>query len=422
MKLKQDQSWNHRNEEAIRRGAEGARSEPVDLSPVSGVVSKMMSEGRAHRTHWLPARYLAVAGVGAALIGVALYPRPSSAAMSEVVDAVRQQRARFEEVYKPDKNGKLYVYLEHWGKPGKYAMRFTDDAMESRENGKLIYCYWNTNGIKYQRVDSGEGEGIDPVGVEEFGRFKLLRVLDAGPHLKRYVFNIRQDLIVDTTTNLPTQRVCYNNDGSVMEIHVYHFQDVDDSVFEPHIKPGVPYYNIPADRQAVNAMIAQPPQTVVVAGVKVKLHAVIVDMAGNVGALVSGGDPRGVSTPMQVVGLPEGMMMTPPSSTVLSQAPETPANRLTIGGQPARLEKVTFPPKVEIPDGFTLRIPVWRYDPSQPLINAGRKIGLDSKIVGWAEFKVNKVLRTEQVEKVLPDWAPPEGIAGTGTAKADSSK
>jgi len=300
------------HEEAIARGIEGARKGAVDLTPVPAVVTGMLAErpsGFAWRT---PLRLAAALAAAGALALVALYPRPSLAA---VLRAVRTQPARFEEVLKPDANGHFYVYFDQWGEGDKYANRMTDGSGETRADGHLVYNYWNFGGAHYQRVDTGQPVGIDSVGVEEFiSVFKLLRVENAGPHLERYEFNIHQDLLVDTTTNLPTERVVYNDDGTVMEIHRYRFfAHLDARIFEPDIKPGATFYDIPQDRRRLAAMVAEPPQRTTVAGVSVSLYAVIVGRGGRVGAIVSGGDPRGTTpAPLQIVGLPAGTTMPMP--------------------------------------------------------------------------------------------------------------
>lgn len=416
--MKQDQSWNHKNEAALRRGVEGARDEAVDMSPVSGVVSKMLSQGQSRRNVWVPARYVLIGGAAATCALVALYPRPSNATPLSVIDkAVRQQVARYEEVYKPDANGKMYRYMEQWGEPGKYALRFADDGMEIRQNGHVNYGYWKNS--NRQRIEAGPAEEIDPVGVAEYGQFKLLRVVSDGPHRLRYVFNIRQDLVVDTATNLPIERDVYNRDGSMMEVHVYHFyRDLDDAIFNPHVRPGVPLDNIIEDQHTLAAILSQPPQTAEVAGTKVRLYAVIVDHGGSVGAIIDGGDPRGTArAPMQVVGLPAGFAMSEPKYTAFAKL-QGAVNDLSVGGHPARLDKIVLPPLTSVPDNFTLRIPVWRYDPSLPLFDKGVRAGTDSRVIGWAEFKVNRVLRTEQVEKVMPNYQAPDAVQTASTVDA----
>ncbi|HTQ11357.1 MAG TPA: hypothetical protein VMI31_14930, partial [Fimbriimonadaceae bacterium] len=294
--MNRKQSWNP-DLEAIRRGVEGARSEPADPANAGAIVEKMIATPSSRKTWKVPARLATGFAAAAALAVVAFYPRSSDAApIGKVLAAVQQQLARSEEVLKPDQSGRLYVYFEQWGEGEKYADLFTDGSGELRSNGRLVYCYWNTHGVHYQRVDIGQSVGIDPVGIEAFSQFKLLRTEPAGPHLTRYVYGIHQDLIVDTRTDLPTERVVYNSDGSVMEIHRYHFyRHLPDSVFEPDVKPGVPFYNIPEDRRRLVAMVAEAPQKQVVAGTAVYLYAVIVAHNGEVAALVSGGDPRGTA-------------------------------------------------------------------------------------------------------------------------------
>ncbi|HVT11006.1 MAG TPA: hypothetical protein VHE55_01960 [Fimbriimonadaceae bacterium] len=399
----------------LRRGAEGARLEPVDLSPAPGLVSRMLAEGRPQSRAWVPMRYVLVGGAAAALAAVALFPRTSSAApLSAIARAVSLQLARYERVYKADKDGHLDVYMEQWGEPGKYAMRFTDDSMETRQNGALRYTYWKQTNL--QSIESGPAEQIDGVGVAEFSQFKLLRVESAGPNLLRYVFNIRQDLLVDTRTNLPTERVVYNSDGSLMEMHEYHFHPLDESIFDPHIRAGVRLDNYPAQRRAVEEALAQPPQKAVVDGTTVWLHTVLIGDQGFVGAVVSGGDPSGTAfAPLKIVGLPDGWSMNPIGSSVWSQTPGK-ENTLKVDGKPARLEQAMLRPGTQVPGSFTIRVPVWRYDVSRPLLDHGKRIGMDSKLIGWAQFEVKNPLHVGGIEQVLPNYEPRFGDESTGTA------
>jgi len=421
--LKQNPHWNPEDEATLRRGVEGLRGEPADTSGISATVGKMMAERGPVSRSRPTFRYLGFAGAAAALGLVAFWPRTSSAAsLREVAAAVEKMSARYERVYKPNKDGKLEMYMEQWGEPGKYAMRFVGD-MEMRYNGKVAYGYWpKTN---HQRVIEAEAEEIDSVGVEAFSKFKLLRVVDEGK-LRRYVYNIRQDLLIDTTTNLPTQRIAYNNDGSVMEIHEYHFsEDLDDKIFEPDIKPGVPFYNIPEDRERLRGMLAMTPQTTTVAGMKIHLHAVIVSDHGMVGAIVTGGDPRASrgKEVLRISGLRDlNGNLNYGEYTTLAGHGRVETNRLQVNCQPAILEIAQFWNQT-VPEKFTIRIPVWKLDPKLPLYDYGstKAIGIDSRFVGWAEFKVTHPLRTESVESVLPTWVMPSS-GGVATAAEGSVK
>ncbi|HWA83291.1 MAG TPA: hypothetical protein VG820_07665 [Fimbriimonadaceae bacterium] len=399
----------------LRRGAEGARTEPVDLSPAPGLVSRMLAEGRPQSRARVPMRYVLIGGAAAILAAVALFPRTSSAApVSAIARAVSLQLARHERVFKPGADGRLAVYMEQWGEPGKYALHFTDDSMEIRQNGVLRYGYWKQSNV--QSIESGPAEQIDGVGVAEFSQFKLLRVEKAGPNLLRYVFNIHQDLLVDTQTNLPTERVVYNPDGSLLEVHEYRFHPLDDSVFDPKVRVGVPLDNYPAQRRAVDADLAQPPQKAVVAGTTIWLHAVMVGRNGFLGAVVSGGDPSGTAhSPLKIAGMPDGWSMTPLASSVWSQEPGK-ENTLRVDGKPARLEQVQLRPGTQVSDSFTIEVPVWRYDASRPLLDQGKRIGRDSRLVGWAEFQVKNPLRVGSIEKVLPNYEPEGAEETTGVA------
>lgn len=411
--MKHNQHLNPKEEGALRRGIEGLRTETVDESGVSATATKMMATGKARASRPVVYRLVVVGGAAAALSVVAFWPRTSSAAsLKDVVKAVSQMSARYERVYKPSKDGKLELYMEQWGEPGKYAMRFVGNG-EHRYNGQVVYGYWpKTN---RQRVIEAEAMEIDPVGVEAFSQFKLLRVEDEGATL-RYVYNIRQDLIIDKKTKLPTQRVVHNSDDSIMEVHEYHFtNDLEDSIFEPDVKPGVPFFNIPEDRQKLKGMLAMTPQSKVVAGVKINLHAVVIGDDGMVSAILTGEAPRASHGKelLQVMGYESGKwsMNAANYTTYAGKYPQTD-NTLRVGNQTAILEKAHFPTKPQFGGKLALRVPVWKMDPSLPLLDwdTKKKIGIDSKFVGWAEFTVTNPLYTEQVEEVLPNWMRPPSV------------
>jgi len=423
MKLKHNPSWNHKEEEFLNRGIHALRSEPVDSSGVPGAVARMMMTVRHPIGTTIALRYLSL---GAAAVGFAvfsLWPRSSHAAsIREIVMMAKQQSTRYERVLKPDAHGRLTMYLEQWGAPGKYANRFVNEG-ETRFNGRLEYSFRHeTNTQVIEESNGSDALEIDPVGLEAFDDFKLLRVDTEGSRL-RYVFQMapsRQEIVVDAATKLPIERDVIKSDGSIMEVHQYFFQKtLDPNIFEPDIKPGVRTINLPEDRKKLDEMLLDPPQCKMVAGVRVNLHAVIVDdVSSIVAAVVSGGDARPpvrnplVKSPLAIVGLPDGFA-TPEAaySSLAGQAPDV-TNTLQVNGEPARVDQTSYQPKVSIPDEFVLRVPVWKRDPSLPLLDwqSHKRIGDDSCLVGWAEFKVNHPLRTYGIARVLPNYVFPKGV------------
>jgi len=424
------------------RGVAGLRNEHVELDRAPAIAGKMLAASRPRAASSAGFRYVTI-GAAATVAAVALWPHPSSAlALHDVKAAVQSQVARYERVYKPDNSGKLQLTYETWVAPGRGAVRDVG-GIEIRQDGPV--CYRFNPKINSQTIEQTEPEANEPVRVDDFAvfqaEFPILRTETDGTR-SRYEFRMapaRQDLVVDTTTKLPIERDVYNPDGSVMEVHEYQFQvNPDLSVFKPDIKPNVPLYNIYEDRQSLQERLSGPPQVKVVEGIKVRLHAVVADAYGYVSAVISGGDPRSWSQgpiyPPQIVGLPRGMNATDPAYTAYANAKPGFPNMFEVNGERLRLDKVymgsddhgtpDYKWKQTIPDKFVLRIPVWRYDANTPLLDftTKKKIGADTKLVGWAEFTVRNPLRTEMVEKLMPNQKiPASGLAAsatTGSAKS----
>ena len=378
-------------------GIGALREAHVDMSATPNVVAQMLSTapGSARRPKL---GYYFVAAAAAAVGGALLLPRKSSAmSIQDVARAARRYTSWYEQTYRPDKSGKLQLVIETWCAPGKLAEKF-DDGTEFRSNGKLSYDYWPAQ--NRQRITPWERMEIPLDSVEGFAEFKLLAIRREGK-LLRYVFDIHQDLLVDPSTKLPVERDVYHEDGSILEIHKHFFgHHLDERLFEPDIKPDVPFFDIPAEQAAVNARLVQAPQKQVVGGVELRLYAVLVDDGGLVGAVVSGGSPgpqTGVNR-LQIAGIP-----APPWS---SRVPgET--KWLNVNGRPVRLETGRWTPKQAFPSRFMLRVPVWKSDFS---------------LVGWAEFDVSNAILADQIEEVLPNFVPEDGATGSALATADVPK
>jgi len=266
-----------------------------------------------------------------------------------------------------------------------------------------------------QRIQRSRIDEIDEVGVETYSQFKLVRTEAEGTHT-RYVFHMwpsRQDLVVDTATHLPLERDVWKADGSLSEVHRYHFQPVDDRMFEPDIKPGVPLHNIVEDEKAVARMLSGKPQSQVVDGVKLDLYATIVDGNGDVAVVISGGAPRSPVSKdfLQIVGVSAAYPMTGAEFTTLSGRIPGFENSLLAGGTKVRLEKIHVRDKLLIASGpLEVRVPVWKIDQTLPLMEEGKVVGVDSRLVGWADFEVKTPVRTEEIEKVLPNYVLPPAV------------
>ena len=385
----------------MKRGIAGLRSEPIDSTQQTFLIQQLTAQPQKRSRIWPTMRYLALGGAVAAGIGFAMLPRTSNAAsIRDIMLAVKQQTSRYEQVFKPDKNGKLYMYFEQWGAPGKYANRFQGEN-ETRQDGRLTYRYSQKENC--QTVELGKASEIDEVGIEAFSHFKLSRVVEEGKTL-RYEYAMdpgRQDLVVDAETKLPLERNAYLSDGSLLESHKYRFQSVDPSVFEPNIKPGVPYFNIPEDRKVLLTELAQGSQHQVVGGINIQLYAVIADANGNVGAVVSGGLPQPVTRPyamkfpMEVAGTQKGISY--PSSV-----------NFEVAGESARLEQVYFASKPKIGDQFKLRIPVFKVTGQPP--------------IGWAEFNVKHVIRTYSAQIIMPNYVIPDNTEAKAVAVSKDTR
>ncbi|MBS1708218.1 MAG: hypothetical protein JSS65_05780 [Armatimonadetes bacterium] len=194
-------------------------------------------------------RFAAVGVLAAAAMMVAvLLPRRSDAAMlQEVLQAVKSKLERSETCYTVHRDGRWTLSYQAWSKPGKSAMRFADGG-DIRDNGKESYIYYPSSPNQAQSIGPSSGDGLDPVGVEEYVTSpygKLLRVeREAGAN--RFVFQMgetRQDLIIDDSTRLPKRRDVFTTTGKLMEVHEYQFSTgLDDGIFDPDIKPGVPVF------------------------------------------------------------------------------------------------------------------------------------------------------------------------------------
>lgn len=421
MKLKQNPSMNLDGDDRLGAGIEALRSESVDSSGMQFAINKMLSTSRKQSSSHTTFRYLTLGGVTAGISMLAFWPRPLEAAsLKEILTAVKQQTSRYERVLKPDASGKLVLSFEEWAAPGKYASRWQADASERRYNGTVCYSY--NPATREQSIEQSKSMEIDPVGIEYEAQFKVQRIEKEGSKL-RYVFKMapaRQDLVVDAQSKLPIERDVYKRDGSVMEVHEYHFQsNLDPTIFEPQVRSGVTMHNYPEERAQVREILAARPQTQNVAGTQITLRAVIVDdLNGLVAAVVSGGDPRSpvLSRPaessphLQIVGIPGGFpsITSGEYTTLAGQAPGI-QNTLQVNGEPARVEETFYPYKPTISDQCVIRVPVWKRDPTLPLVywKTGTRIGTDSRLVGWVEFKVKHPFRTGSITAVLPNYVLP---------------
>lgn len=419
--MKHDMHWNPEEEQLLGRPLAKMRVESGAASGRRAAIEAMLARPRSAPQRPV-ARYMVLAAACAAMAGVAIWPRPSSAVgLAEVAKALREFRARHDRVYRPDSSGKLVLAYEQWAEPGKLASVFAEGT-ENRSDGKLVYSY--SPQTNRQRIAPGSLAGIDPVGVEEYERSpygKLERLEREGSGL-RYVFQMgatRQDLIVDSHTKLPIRREVFYPADRLMEVHEYEFlDDIPDAVFEPHLKPSVPLTNVPKDRHELAQQLAAVPRVATVAGIDVRLHAVIIASNNTVGAVVTGGAPRGSRSKEGLVipGQTPILLMTDGAYSVWEKLPHI-ENTLVVDGQFARVEAMMF--KGHIPERFTLRVPVWKEDASLPLRDpkTGVRLGSDAKLVGWAEFEVTKPIRSESIEPLLPNYVPPNGTE-SATASA----
>lgn len=425
MNLKENMHWNPEEEALLRRPVQALRTQGGDPSRVQAAAHAMMAN-RAQAQAPRPAiRFAVAAGATLFLAGVALWPRPVAAlSLKAIVQAMQGFSARHERTFRPDKSGKLAMVSELWGEPGKLAETFVGST-ESRSDGHVVYTYWPES--NKQRIAPGASVEMDPVGIEEYEKSpygKLLRVEKVGAQL-RYVFQMgatRQDLIVNADTKLPVRREVFYPSDHLLETHEYEFfKDLPDSIFEPAVKPGVPLCNVFEDRKSLQEMLASKPQTQVVGGMTIRLRAVVV--AGScVAAIVSGEDPRSATSleGLQVDGVKAWNVATHGDSTVWAGKLPSVGSPFTLQGETAVVERGLYLPDKSIPDEFVLRIPVWKYDPQKPLVDpeTKKRVGIDTRLVGWAEFQVRDVLRTDDVDSVLPGYVP-SGVVQTGTAKSE---
>lgn len=248
------------DEQRLARATEGLRHVAAP-SPDYGRLAARMKQTAARSQ--APTARFAFAGALVALLVVvtALVPRRSDAVLlQEALQAVKDKLERHELCYRVAPDGKATFSYEAWSKPGKTAMRFADGS-DIRDNGQVSYIYYPTSLDHSQSIKRSSGDGLDPVGVEEYINSpygKLLRVEKEG-HGRRFVFQMgetRQDLVIDDTTKLPRRRDVYGVDGRLTEFHEYEFTSgLDDKLFDPDIKPGIPVVrsaDAPASGTAAN--------------------------------------------------------------------------------------------------------------------------------------------------------------------------
>ena len=400
---------NHKNPEIP--GVAALRDEAVDMSGARKVAAQMLRTmpGVRHR----PSRLLYTFAAAAAVLGgVMLLPRTARpVSLHDVGQAIKEYHSWYEQTYRPDSSGRLQLANEFWEAPGKSTwIEWRDGklASEMRFNGKLHYQYLPAE--KSQRITSWGMDGMPLSTVESFEQFKLLDVRPEGK-LLRYRFAIHQDLLIDPATKLPVERDVYHRDGSILEIHkIFLTNHIDDQIFEAAVKPGVPLFDIPAAQAAVRARLSGTPQTQVVGGVAVSLHAVIIENgphAMRCGAVLVGGVERPTGAPEHILIVGVTAPESRPQFKNVFDIDPNPGEKtpLIVGGKVAHLERAGWPVMPPIPDRFTLRVPVW---------------GSGSKFAGWAEFEVVDPIRTESIEEVLPNFVEPGLMTATDTAKPET--
>ncbi|MDR3692343.1 MAG: hypothetical protein P4L46_23370 [Fimbriimonas sp.] len=430
--MKQNPYLKPEDEEFIRRGVLALRSVGEHDSAIGDLSDPISHRAPSGRPPIRVSRYVPVCAAIGAVALVTLWPRPLHAAsIQEVIDAVNGRESRYEQVLVPDSHGQLNLQMERWGAPGKFAERFRDGT-ENRFNGHLNYQFHPQN--RYQVVDESKGSDawdIDPVGIKAFAGFKLEHVEAEGAKM-RYSFKMapgRQDLVFDAKSKLPLERDVIRTDGSLMEVHRYFFlQQVELSVFDPEIKAGITTYNLPQQRLEMSQALREPAQSKVVAGIRINLHAVVVDpVDGMVAVVVSGGDPRPpisvkLAAPIEITGISGGFDNTEVAYTTLAGRAPDVHNSLVVKGEQARVETVRFPDKPFIPNRFTIRVPVWKLDRRIPLLDWQTKMRIrdNSRQVGVAEFQVDRAIRTSSIDAILPNHVIQRQAVGKATTAAPS--
>ena len=233
------------DEQRLDRAVDGLRR-VADPSPDFGRLAARMRQTATRAT--TPNARIAFAGALVVLLVVitTLVPRRSDAVLlQEALQAVKDRLERHELCYRVAPDGKATFSYEAWSKPGKSAMRFADGS-DIRDNGQVSYIYYPTSLDRSQIIGRSCGDGLDPVGVEEYIASpygKLMRVEKEGQG-RRFVFQMgetRQDLVIDDTTKLPRRRDVYGVNGRLTEFHEYEFTSgLDDKLFDPDFKPGIP--------------------------------------------------------------------------------------------------------------------------------------------------------------------------------------
>ena len=233
------------DEQHLSRAAEGLRQVAAPSPDFGGVAAKM--RGAAVRPA-VPAVRYATVGAVVTVLGLAAFmvPRASNAAtLKDVLAAVKANLQRQETCYRVAPDGKPSLSYRAWSKPGKSAMLFADGS-DIRDNGTVSYIYYPTSLVREQSVRPSSGDGLDPVGIDEYiaSPYGKLSRVEAEGDGQRYVFQMgetRQDLVVDKSTKLPRRRDVYDTRGRLTEYHEYQFvTELDDRLFDPDIKPGIP--------------------------------------------------------------------------------------------------------------------------------------------------------------------------------------
>lgn len=410
--MKDNMYSNPEQESLLTRPIEAMRKDDVEPTRAQATVVKMLATQPKHTPHVPAFRYIAIAGAAATLAGIALWPQPSSAAsLKAVIAAIKQQQARYEKITRRDSHGEMKLVEEMWYAPGKEAM-ISPDGHESRSSGNVSYSYWPSEG--YQVIQPGGAMEADSVSVEAFVESpysKLIASAEAGP-VTRYIFQMgatRQELEIDRKTKLPLRRIVHWDNDKELEIHEYAFNPaLASNFFEPHVKPGVPLYNVTDDRANLAAMLKRRPLTQTVAGIKVSLYGVLVDPGGTVDVILTGGGlaKRESIKPLEIDGH-AGALFYPMPYAHRGGSP------IMLGGQPARIEWTAFGRGAKFPDRISVRIPV--YSEGEAKATAAGQSNSRSRLVGWATFQVAP-LKVFSAMTLRPDSDEPNGVGTTGIA------
>ncbi len=368
---------------------------------------------------------LKVAGIGgvAAVVAIAMFPTRSGTGAAWAQTAQKFARApRLHELMEMvGQDGVWHTVKEDWYDGSKYAEKLylrDREMFDWRFDGVRSYHHMATSPYSTVRTIKGPNAALyyadrrepflsNSTSLKEFIQDQKGIVqsqsdvtLAEGKKGTRYILKLtpksgyrEQGLTIQADADLETSQVVvwstFNKGVLASRTTVEYPNALDGNLFEAPREPGVTLYDIDQDEELVRKRLVMGFGDVQVGNQVAKVRGVYLDGGKNLIVLWTGASPNGdLKQPIRVKGVKTrhgdsyGISGFTTSRVLASQVRgRSPVLNEFMGGMAKAL---TGP----IPDTFTIDIPVYREDRSQPIKDkVGKTLGYRSKFLGYSTLK-----------------------------------